>query len=499
MAEIPETAWLRRAPVVAIYDVGDVTVVLGREGRAHRFDGDSAHLVRAMLSILAHTHTRAALLARLAELAGAPIEDTGVIDEALALLLGAGAVERVADPTASSAPRPRAIAPRVVLGITGAVASAYTPSLLGQLLARGYAVRVVATPEAMRFVRAESIEALTHAPLVTAMWIGEGGLVVPHIALAQWADLVVVAPASATTVGRLAAGDFSSIVSAVALSTTAPVVVVPSMNTAMFDGAVVQRNLAQLVDDGMHVVHPAYGNEVAEQPAARTPILGASPPGAVIGRIVEAVLATHPRRTPGKDLLGHADAWDEVYRGTPEDRLPWQTDTIDDDLAAHVDRLAPEPTDVLDVGAGLGGVAIACASRGHRVVAVDISAVAIERAAARAPAGAIVWLVADVTEGRIHGSFGLVIDRGCLHLLDAEGRRRYAHAAAQWCRPGGALLLKAHDDAAAASRGTQALSAAELQETFGPAFVLEAQHDSAMPGPGDRVGARLFVLRRVGD
>lgn len=499
MTEIPETAWLRRAPVVAIYDVRDATVVLGREGRAHRFDGDSAHLVRAMLSILAHAQTRAALLARLGELAGAPIEDTGVIDEALALLVGAGAVERVADPVVASDPRPRTIAPRVVLGITGAVASAYTPSLLGQLLGRGYAVRVVATPEAMRFVRAEAIEALTHAPVVTAMWTGQGGLVVPHIALAQWADLVVVAPASATTVGRLATGDFSSIVSAVALSTTAPVVVVPSMNTAMFDSAVVQRNLAQLVDDGMHVVHPAYGSELAEHPAARTPILGASPPGAVIGRIVESVLATHPRRTPGKDLLGHADAWDEVYRGTPEDRLPWHTAGIDDDLAAHIDRLAPAPTDVLDVGAGLGGVAIACAGRGHRVVAVDISAVAIERAAARAPAGAIVWLVADVTEARIHGSFALVVDRGCLHLLDAEGRRRYAHAAARWCRPGGALLLKVHDDAAAASRGTHALSAAELGEAFGPAFVLEAQHDSDMPGPGERVGARLFVLRRVGD
>ncbi|MBL8942151.1 MAG: hypothetical protein JNK45_03335, partial [Myxococcales bacterium] len=95
MTELSEIAWLRRAPAVAIYDVRDATVVLGRDGRAHRFDGDSAHLVRAMLAILAHPQTRAALLDRLGELAGAPLEDTGVIDEALALLVGAGVVERV--------------------------------------------------------------------------------------------------------------------------------------------------------------------------------------------------------------------------------------------------------------------------------------------------------------------------------------------------------------------------------------------------------------------
>jgi 3-polyprenyl-4-hydroxybenzoate decarboxylase len=495
------TSWLRRAAVVAMYDVGDATVVIGRDGRTERFTDDSAFLVRAMVSALVHPQSREALLDVLGELAGGPIEEVGVIDDAIAHLVAAGVVERVPPPSDAtpSADAPRPHAPHVVLAITGAIASAYTPMLVGELLDRGYVVRVAATPEALRFVRSEAIEALVHAPVVTAMWSGTRGLVVPHLALAQWADIVVVAPASATTIGRIANGDFSSIVSAVALSTAAPVVVVPSMNPAMLHGDAVRDGLERLVVRGVHVVHPAYGREVAERPELRTPILGASPPPAVIARIVETVLATTPRASTRREPPTARDAWDELYRSVPDDRLPWHAATLDDDLAAHIDRLAPAATDVLDIGTGLGVVATACAARGHRVVAVDVSEVAIARAAARIATSTIVWMVADVAAGGLHGSFALVVDRGCLHVLDADARRRYAAAAVRWCRPGGALLLEVHDAPTAAIHGTWAPSDAQVRALFGDAFVLEAAHDSTMAGPGGSVGARVFVLRRLAD
>src|SRR5690606_15613764 len=114
---------------------------------------------------------------------------------------------------------PRGPGPRVVLGVTGAVAAMHTPALVQRLQARGFEVRVAATETALRFVRAEALEALTHRPVVHAIWPVDQVHVVPHIELAQWADAVVVCPASATTIARLATGDHSSVVAAIALAT----------------------------------------------------------------------------------------------------------------------------------------------------------------------------------------------------------------------------------------------------------------------------------------
>src|ERR1019366_9469412 len=180
---------------------------------------------------------------------------------------------------------------RVVLALTGGVAAAHAPALTEMLLGRGVRVRIAATPSALRFVSALALEALTHEPVVRSRWPSDVRAMVPHLELARWADVVLVYPATATTLSRIARGDCSSLVSAVAISTRAPVVLVPAMNEAMFDAPSVRRNLAQLREDGFLVMHPSLGYEVAVAPLERTLRYGAAPTVQSVALVTEAVLS----------------------------------------------------------------------------------------------------------------------------------------------------------------------------------------------------------------
>ncbi|MGH7297745.1 MAG: flavoprotein, partial [Polyangiaceae bacterium] len=158
------------------------------------------------------------------------------------------------------------------------------------LLGRGLRVRVAATPSALRFVSALALEALTHEAVVRSRWPVQVGAPVPHLELARWADVVVVYPATATTLSRIARGDCSSVVSALAISARAPVLLAPAMNEAMLDAPSVRRNLAQLRDDGFIVMHPSLGYEVAAAPTDRRLRYGAAPTVQNVVRVVEATL-----------------------------------------------------------------------------------------------------------------------------------------------------------------------------------------------------------------
>jgi SAM-dependent methyltransferase/3-polyprenyl-4-hydroxybenzoate decarboxylase len=478
---------LRRSAVVRIYEVGERMVVLGRDGRGHELVGDSAAFAREVLAFMEQPRDAVEIAEHIVALTGAPLPDLAVLDELLALLLGTQTIERV-EPTSTRA-RSHAPGARIVLAVTGAVASMHAPALVQLLLERRYHVRVVATTEALRFVRAESLEALTHHPVVAELWPVGDALHVPHIELAQWADAVVVCPASATTLARLATGDHSSIVSATALATRAPVMVVPSMNAAMYGSPAVQRNLAQLAADGMHVVHPAAAIELADPPHARSAVLGGAPPWAAVVQLVETMLRSRPH--------GPRDAhdWDAVYRSDASE-LPWHSELVDDDILAALQRVAPASAAVLDVGCGLGSLAIACARVGHRVVATDVSTIALELARTRAGALPIVWLHDDVTDSHLHSAFDVAVDRGCLHVLSPEGATRWAATMVRSVRPGGAVVLKVFDEASAPARNTIAYDATRLSGLLGDAFAIESEQPSTLAGPDEGASARLFVLRR---
>jgi SAM-dependent methyltransferase/3-polyprenyl-4-hydroxybenzoate decarboxylase len=485
---------LRRAAVVSIYEVRESIVMLAPDGSVHELSGASAELARAVLAFALEPRTVAEIVAHVESLTGSALPDTRVVDELLALFERAKVL--VESPPSEPPRQPTPARTRVVLGLCGAVACALAPSLVTLLQQRGFDVRVVATESALRFVQAEVLAVLTHHPVRSSMWPDAPTLPVPHINLAQWADVVLVWPATATTISRLATGDHSTLVSAVALATRAPVVVVPSMNVEMYGQAAVQRNVAQLVADGMHVVHPGTGSELAYAPDARVPTLGPTPPHAVVAGLLETVVRlTRARRSRSPR---DADEWDSLFRTRKDHELDWHREALDDDLAALLEREAKPGRALLDIGTGLGVAALAAARLGYRVVAIDVSEAALARARDRAGADAVVWLRDDITSSHLFGEFAVLLDRGCLHLLAPEQLDAYVHTTARLSVAGSVMLLKTHALSEGESRGTTPYDAARIEQLFGPWFVLEQDSPSSFPGPRGAPHARLFLLRRTG-
>jgi len=273
---------LQRAAFAQIYERGGCLSVVGDDGRVHRFSGASAELVRTLLEHLNQPRTRGEVRSHIAELAGDDA-NLAVVDQALDALEQSGAV------TAPAPIEPPTASGRVVVALSGGIAAAHSPAFVELLLERGFTVRVAATENALRFVSELALEALTHAPVVHKLWPTDPGQPVPHLELAGWAELMVIYPATATTLSRIARGDCSTLVSTVAISTRAPVVLVPAMNEVMYQAPAVQRNLAQLRDDGFVITHPARGYEVADDPEQRREVFGAAPPLDALLAIVDAV------------------------------------------------------------------------------------------------------------------------------------------------------------------------------------------------------------------
>jgi hypothetical protein len=283
---------LQRAPHVRIYERDDELTVLDDRGRALRLAGASRGIARELLEAFRGPADPQQVLARIGP------SRRKVAGQVLSSLVE-GAV-LVPPPRSRAQPGAPAVGSKVVLALTGGVVAAHAPALTEMLLGRGFLVRAAATPSALRFVSALALEALTHEPVVRSRWPADASARVPHLSLAQWADVIVVYPATATTLSRIARGDCSSIVSAVAVSARVPVILAPAMNEAMLDAPSVRRNLEQLRADGFFIMHPSFGYEVAVAPAERTLRYGAAPTVQAVALVTEAVLhERHERRGGG--------------------------------------------------------------------------------------------------------------------------------------------------------------------------------------------------------
>ena len=151
--------------------------------------------------------------------------------------------------------------PKILLAITGGI-SAYKSAILARLLMKaGCSVRVMMTDGACEFITPLSLQALTGNEVHTKLLDDEAERGMGHIELAKWADMVVIAPASANTIGKLAHGLADNLVTTVALATTAPIVIAPAMNQAMYAHAIVQDNLAKLTRFGYTVLTPDSGEQ----------------------------------------------------------------------------------------------------------------------------------------------------------------------------------------------------------------------------------------------
>ncbi len=155
---------------------------------------------------------------------------------------------------------------RVVLGVSGGIAAYKSCILARRLTESGAAVDVVLTAAATEFVRPLTFEALTKRPVLSSLW--ERGRALSHIELAQDADLIVLAPATAHLLARAAQGIADDLLSAILLASPSPVLVAPGMNDQMFAHPATQANLATLRGRGWVVVGPAIG-PLAEGPSER--------------------------------------------------------------------------------------------------------------------------------------------------------------------------------------------------------------------------------------
>ncbi len=133
--------------------------------------------------------------------------------------------------------------------------------LVRALRAVGAEVQVVMTPTAHHFVTATSLQAVSGRPVRQDLWDEAAEAAMGHIELARWADLVLIAPATANTLARLATGMADDLLTTLCLATTAPVVVAPAMNQQMYQHAATQKNLAVVAEFGYEILGPASGEQ----------------------------------------------------------------------------------------------------------------------------------------------------------------------------------------------------------------------------------------------
>lgn len=148
---------------------------------------------------------------------------------------------------------------RILIGVTGGIAAYKVPELVRALGRAGHATRCVATPEAMSFVTPLVLQTLTGAPVRTDLLDPAEEGAIDHISLADWADLYVVAPATANTLAKLAHGLADDLVSAVGLATRAPLLLAPAMNVNMWRHPATQHNVERLRERGARCVGPEAG------------------------------------------------------------------------------------------------------------------------------------------------------------------------------------------------------------------------------------------------
>jgi phosphopantothenoylcysteine decarboxylase len=147
----------------------------------------------------------------------------------------------------------------IIVGVTGGVAAFKTAALVSQLVQGGAGVSVVMTPAAERFIGAATFAALTGRPVAREIFDEHAFPLGAHITLAERADLLVVAPATADFLAKAAQGLADDLLSTLYLAFSKPVLLAPAMNTAMWEQPAVRRNVSQLRADGIHFVDPESG------------------------------------------------------------------------------------------------------------------------------------------------------------------------------------------------------------------------------------------------
>ena len=204
----------------------------------------------------------------------------------------------------------------VVLGVCGGIAAYKAAFLVRELQARGADVRVVMTRGAEAFITPLTLQALSTHPVHRDLLDEEAERGMGHIELARWADLLLIAPATADCLARLAAGRADDLLTTVALATAAPVLLAPAMNQQMWADAATAANIATLEARGMHRIGPADGDQacgevgtgrMSEPQAIAERAAGLFEHGALAGlRVVVTAGPTREALDPVRYLSNHS-------------------------------------------------------------------------------------------------------------------------------------------------------------------------------------------------
>jgi phosphopantothenoylcysteine decarboxylase/phosphopantothenate--cysteine ligase len=193
------------------------------------------------------------------------------------------------------------VSQNIILGVSGGIAAYKTPELVRRLRERGAQVQVVMTRSGREFVTETTLQAVSGMPVRTNLWDPAAEAAMGHIELARWADLVLIAPATAEIMARMASGAAPDLLTTLCLATQAPVVIAPAMNHVMWSHPAVQENRQKLVDHGVRILGPDVGDQAC----------GESGPGRMMQpeEIVAAVMApvavanVEPAALAGKTVL----------------------------------------------------------------------------------------------------------------------------------------------------------------------------------------------------
>lgn len=157
---------------------------------------------------------------------------------------------------------------RVLLGVSGGIAAYKAPDLVRRLREQGAEVRVVLTASAARLVTPITFQAVSGHPVRTGLWDEAAEAAMGHIELARWADLVLVAPATADFLARLAAGMADDLLATLCLATDAPLAVAPAMNRLMWGNPATQDNARRLAARGVTLLGPGIGDQACGETGA---------------------------------------------------------------------------------------------------------------------------------------------------------------------------------------------------------------------------------------
>jgi len=156
----------------------------------------------------------------------------------------------------------------ILLGITGGIAAYKTPDLVRRLIERGCEVQIVMTASAAEFVTDTALQAVSGRAVRANLWDKEAERAMSHIELARWADVVLIAPATAEVMARIVSGGAPDLLTTICLATEAPIAVAPAMNHVMWNNPATQANRRVLEERGVHILGPGVGSQACGETGA---------------------------------------------------------------------------------------------------------------------------------------------------------------------------------------------------------------------------------------